>query len=92
LRQQKAPGLLEKIKAAIEAAKPGALPGGALEKACQYDLGLWPRLTCFLQYPELAEVRHLTPNSAIFEVESETSLVFAIAVLKKNQCSADLPS
>jgi hypothetical protein len=42
--------------------------------------------------PPLAEVRHLTPNSAIFEVESETSLVFAIAVLKKNQCSADLPS
>jgi hypothetical protein len=40
----------------------------------------------------LTEVRHLTPNSAIFEVESETSLVFAIAVLKKNQCSADLPS
>jgi hypothetical protein len=29
LRQQKAPELLEKIKAAIEAAQAGALPGGA---------------------------------------------------------------
>jgi len=49
LRQQKAPGVLEKIKAAIAAAQPGALPGGALENACQYALRLWPRLTCFLQ-------------------------------------------
>jgi transposase len=63
LRQQKAPGLLEKIKAAIEAAKPGALPGGALEKACQYALGLWPRLTCFLQYPELELSNNLVENS-----------------------------
>ena len=63
LRQQKAPGLLEKINAAIEAAKPGALPGGALEKACQYALGLWPRLTCFLQYPELELSNNLIENS-----------------------------
>jgi len=63
LRQQKAPELLEKIKAAIEAAKPGALPGGALEKACQYALGLWPRLTCFLQYPELELSNNLIENS-----------------------------
>ena len=63
MRQQKAPGLLEKIKAAIEAAKPGALPGGALEKACDYALGLWPRLTCFLQYPELELSNNLIENS-----------------------------
>ena len=63
LRQQKAPGLLERIKAAIEAAKPGALPGGALEKACDYALGLWPRLTCFLQYPELELSNNLIENS-----------------------------
>jgi hypothetical protein len=63
LRQQKAPELLEKIKAAIEAAKPGALPGGALEKACEYALGLWPRLTCFLQYPELELSNSLIENS-----------------------------
>ena len=63
LRQQKAPELLEKIKAAIEAAKPGALPGGALEKACHYALGLWPRLTCFLQYPELELSNNQIENS-----------------------------
>jgi transposase len=63
LRQQKARGLLEKIKAAIEAARPGALPGGALEKACDYALGLWPRLTCFLQYPELELSNNLIDNS-----------------------------
>ena len=63
LRRQKAPGLLEKIKAAIEAAKAGALPGEALEKACGYALGLWPRLTCFLQYPELELSNNLIENS-----------------------------
>lgn len=63
LRQQKAPGLLEKIKAAVEAAKPEALPGGALENACQYALGLWPRLTRFLQYPELELSNNLIENS-----------------------------
>ena len=63
LRQQKAPELLEKIKAAIEAAQPGALPGGALENACQYALGLWPRLTCFLEYPELELSNNLIENS-----------------------------
>ena len=62
-RQQKAPELLEKIKAAIEAALGGALPGGALEKACQYALGLWPRLTCFLQYPELELSNNIIENS-----------------------------
>jgi hypothetical protein len=63
LRRQKAPGLLEKIKAAIEAAKPGALPAGALENACQYALAIWPRLTCFLQYPELELSNNLIENS-----------------------------
>ena len=63
LRQQKAPELLEKIKAAIAAAKPGALPGGALEKACEYAMGLWPRLTCFLQYPELELSNNQIENS-----------------------------
>ena len=63
LRQQKAPELLQKIKADIEAAKPGALPGGALEGACEYALGIWQRLTCFLQYPELELSTNLAENS-----------------------------
>jgi transposase len=63
LRQEKAPELLAKIKAVIEAAKPGALPGGALENACEYALGIWPRLICFLKYPELELSNNLAENS-----------------------------
>jgi hypothetical protein len=63
LRQQKAPALLEKIKAAIEAAKPGALPGGALENACEYAIGIWPRLIWFLEYPELELSNNQAENS-----------------------------
>ena len=33
------------------------------ENACQYALGLWPRLTCFLQYPELELSNNLIENS-----------------------------
>jgi transposase len=63
LRQQKAPELLEKIKAAIAAARSRALPGGALENACQYVLEIWPRLTRFLEYPELELSNNLIENS-----------------------------
>lgn len=63
LRQQKAPALLQKIKAAIDAAGPGALPGGALENACQYAVGLWPRLNRFLEYPELELSNNVIENS-----------------------------
>lgn len=63
LRQQKAPELLEKIKTAIKAAQAGALPGGALENACQYTLTIWPRLTRFLEYAELELSNNLAENS-----------------------------
>lgn len=63
LRQQKAPELLQKIKTAIEAAKPGALPGGALEDACEYAMGIWPRPILFLEYPELELSNNLAENS-----------------------------
>ena len=63
LRQQKAPEQLEKIKAAIEAAQAGALPGGALESACQYTIAIWSRLTRFLEYPELELSNNLAENS-----------------------------
>src|ERR1700741_3577382 len=63
LRRQKAPELLEKIKAAIAAARAGALPGGALENACEYAVGVWPRLTRFLEYPELELSNNLIENS-----------------------------
>ena len=63
LRQQKAPERLEKIKAAMAAAKARALPGGALENACEYTMGNWSRLTRFLEYPELELSNNLIENS-----------------------------
>jgi transposase len=63
LRQQKAPELLAKIKAAIAGARAEALPGGALENACEYAMGIWTRLTRFLEYPELELSNNLIENS-----------------------------
>jgi len=63
LRQEKAPEVLDAIRARIEAARAGALPGGALGKACQYTVGLWPRLIRFLTHPELELTNNLAENS-----------------------------
>jgi len=63
LRQQQAPPLLQEIKAKIEAAQSTALPASALGKACRYTLGLWTKLTCFLDYPELELSNNLAENS-----------------------------
>jgi len=63
LRQQRAPELLEKIQATIKAAQAGALPGGTLANACQYAIAIWPRLTRFLEYPELELSNNLAENS-----------------------------
>jgi hypothetical protein len=52
-RVEHAPALLNKIKEQLEAASLGALPASKLGKATAYALGLWPRLTRFLEYPEL---------------------------------------
>jgi hypothetical protein len=41
----------------------GHQPGGALGKACQYTLGLWPKLTRFLNHPELELSNNLAENS-----------------------------
>jgi hypothetical protein len=63
LRSKKAPALLEEIKAAMTAAHATALPASALAKASNYTLALWPKLTCFLQYPELELSNNLAENS-----------------------------
>jgi transposase len=63
LRSQKAPALLEEIKAAMSAARATALPASALAKASHYTLALWPKLTRFLQYPELELSNNLAENS-----------------------------
>ena len=63
LRQQRAPAVLNQLREMIEGARAGALPGGALGKACQYTLGLWPRLIHFLDYPELELSNNWAENS-----------------------------
>jgi transposase len=63
LRLEKAFLLLEQIKTGLEAARAGSLPQSALAKACQYTLTLWPRLTRFLEYPEVELSTNLAENS-----------------------------
>jgi transposase len=63
LRLEKARPLLEQIKAAIQAARAGALPKSALAKACDYTLTLWSRLSRFLEYPELELSNNLAENA-----------------------------
>jgi transposase len=63
LRQERARPLLGKIEEQIKAAKSTALPGSALAKGCRYTLKLWPKLTRFLDYPELELSNNLAENS-----------------------------
>jgi transposase len=63
LRQQQSRPLLDEIRKQIEAARSATLPGGALSKACNYTLTLWPKLTRFLEYPELELSNNLAENS-----------------------------
>src|SRR5260221_11087004 len=53
LRLEKSKPLVDEIKSQIEAARAAALPKSLLAKACNYTLTLWPRLSRFLEYPEL---------------------------------------
>jgi transposase len=62
-RQETAKPLLDDIRSKIEAAQSAALPSNALSKACQYALGLWKKLTRFLEYPELELSTNLAENS-----------------------------
>jgi len=63
LRREKAPAVLDTIKATIESARASALPGSTLGKACEYALGQWPKLIRFLNYPELELSTNLAENS-----------------------------
>ena len=63
LRQEYAPALLEEIRQQIEVARKSALPASVLAKACDYTLGLWPRLICFLEHPELELSNNWAENS-----------------------------
>jgi transposase len=63
LRQQQARPLLDTIRQEIEAARGQALPASKLGGAIAYTLGLWERLTRFLDYPELELSTNLAENS-----------------------------
>jgi transposase len=63
LRMERARPLLDRLKPQIEAAQANALPASALGKAARYTLALWPKLTRFLEYPELELSNNLAENS-----------------------------
>jgi transposase len=63
LRAERAPVLLEIIQQRVEAARAPALPASKLAQAANYTLTLWPKLTCFLDYPELELSNNLAENS-----------------------------
>jgi transposase len=63
LRWERARPLLATIKHEVEAARSAALPTSALGKAANYTLTLWPRLTRFLDHPELELSTNLAENS-----------------------------
>jgi transposase len=63
LRQERARPLLEPLRAQMEAVRKSVLPASALGKAVSYGLSLWPRLTRFLEYPELELSNNLAENS-----------------------------
>ena len=63
LRQQWARPLLDVIRQEVERVRTAALPASALGKAAQYTLGLWPKLTRFLEHAELELSTNLAENS-----------------------------
>jgi len=63
LRQQRAPKLLEQLRAAALALKKSALPKSAAGQAASYTLSFWSKLTVFLEHPELELSTNLAENS-----------------------------
>ena len=63
LRLEQARPLLDILQPQIEAAGAAALPSSALGKAAHYTLGLWRKLTRFLEYPEIELSNNLAENS-----------------------------
>ncbi len=63
LRQEKAPPVLDQIRAHIVAMRQTVLPGSKAGQACKYTLTLWEKLTRFLDYPELELSNNLAENS-----------------------------
>jgi len=63
LRLEKAPALLNGIRAQVMTVQKDALPKSAAGKAANYTLALWNKLTLVLEYPELELSNNLAENS-----------------------------
>jgi transposase len=63
LRLESSRPLLQVIRQELESARATVLPASALGKAVNYTLSLWPKLTRFLEYPELELSTNLAENS-----------------------------
>jgi transposase len=63
LRQERSRPLLDLLKISMETAQVAVLPSSALGRAISYTLSLWPKLTRFLEYPELELSNNLAENS-----------------------------
>jgi len=63
LRLEKAPALLDDMRAQILAAQKTALPKSATGKAASYTLALWSKLMRFLDHPELELSTNRAENS-----------------------------
>jgi transposase len=63
LRQEKARPLLDKIQQHLLATSKTVLPKSAVGQACSYTLGLWQKLTCFLEHPQLELSNNVAENS-----------------------------
>jgi transposase len=63
LRQQRAPQVLEQMRAEMLVMQKKLLPKSAAGQAANYTLSLWNKLTLFLKYPELELSTNLAENS-----------------------------
>ena len=63
LRLERAPALLDKLRAQLVAIQKTALPKSAAGQAANYTLSLWSKLTVFLKHPELELSNNLAENS-----------------------------
>jgi hypothetical protein len=63
LRQDRAPCLLEQLRADLLEIQKKALPKSTAGQAANYTLSLWSKLTLFLKHPELELSNNLAENS-----------------------------
>ena len=63
LRQSQASTIVRELYADLQQTAKAVLPSGAVGKAITYTLGLWDRLTLFLQRPRLELSNNLAENS-----------------------------